>query len=86
MGRAVIIGTAVAIVIIVVAVVATLFLTHPLTPPRPSTTYVTINAPYAFLKPTGSGLFELFYYDSQGNLHDLEHSTYKAAHWIKQST
>ncbi|WP_243675251.1 hypothetical protein [Vulcanisaeta distributa] len=49
---------------------ATLFLTHPLTP-RPSTTYITINAPYAFLTPTGNGFFELFYYDSQGNLHDL---------------
>ncbi|WP_054853831.1 hypothetical protein [Vulcanisaeta distributa] len=74
MGRAVIIGIAVAIVIIA-AVVATLLLTHPLTP-RPSITYVSINAPYVFLMPS-NGLFELFYYDSQGNLHVV--STYNVS-------
>ncbi|WP_054854607.1 hypothetical protein [Vulcanisaeta distributa] len=75
MSRAVIIGVVVAVVIIVVAVVATLLLTHPLTP-RPSITYISINAPYVFLVPS-NGLFELFYYDSSGNLHVV--GTYNAS-------
>ncbi|WP_243675805.1 hypothetical protein [Vulcanisaeta distributa] len=66
MSRVVIIGVVVAVVIIVVAVVA--FLLPAQIKPKPTIQYLTINAPYVFLTPS-NGLFELFYYDSSGNLH-----------------
>ncbi len=63
-----VVGVVVAVVVIAIALI---LLMHPFAS-KPSVAYLTVNAPpYAFLMPTGSGQYELFYYDQQGNLHDL---------------
>ncbi len=62
------------IVVAIVVTTAVVFLAYLLIL-GPSITYLTINALYVFLMPTGNGRYELFYYDSNGNLHDL--GTYK---------
>ncbi|BDR91804.1 hypothetical protein [Vulcanisaeta souniana] len=66
-GKVLVVGVVVAVVVIAIALI---LLMHPFAS-KPSVAYLTVNAPYAFLRPLGSGQYELFYYDQQGNLHDL---------------
>ncbi|GGP19747.1 hypothetical protein GCM10007981_04680 [Thermocladium modestius] len=72
MVRALVIGAAVAVVVI--AITAALLL-HPAS--KPQINLMSINAPYVFLRPEGNGQYDLLYYGPHGDLHDL--GTYNAS-------
>ncbi|AEA13342.1 hypothetical protein TUZN_1882 [Thermoproteus uzoniensis 768-20] len=64
---------AVAVAVVAAVVVLLLFFSRPSGPP---VSYVAVEAPYVFLLPRG-GVYELGYYDTQGNWHGL--GTYNAS-------
>ncbi|WP_202795171.1 hypothetical protein [Vulcanisaeta moutnovskia] len=65
-GRALIAGIIVAVV--AVALIAMFIIPHYAGPPI---RYLTINAPYVFMKPIGNGQYDVGYYNSQGQWVDL---------------